>query len=408
MISFEEALEKVLRFTSPLKTKKVSLLDCRNKVLAENVIAKENLPPFDRSPLDGYALKAESTTGASRDNPNTVKVIDSVPAGFLSDALISSGQAIRIMTGAPIPAGADCVIRQENTDKVEVDKIIIYEELKPRDNIIKAGEDVSKGEVVLKVGDILTPADIGLLAALGHDKVKVFPSPKVGILATGSELIDISETLTKGKIRNSNSYMLAALVNEYGGEPIIAGITKDNIEEICQSIENMLCETDILMTTGGVSVGDYDLLPDVLEKVGANRLFWKVAMKPGTPLLVAEKNSKLIFSFSGNPAACLITFEQFAGPYLLKMQGRKDYTPKWGRAILKEDLGVKKSSQLRFVRGCYRHNEKGEIEVNATGSQKPGVLSSFRNYNCYIVVSGKTSPRRGDEVRIQFKYKVSC
>jgi molybdopterin molybdotransferase len=409
MISFEAALDKVLQKTNTLKAERMPLLDCCYKVLAAPVSSHENLPPFNRSPLDGYALWAKDTEGAALNNPRKLKVVDSVPAGSLADVAVSPGLAVRIMTGAPIPSGADCVIRQENTQKAEAGKILIYEELQSGENIIKAGEDVKKGETIFEAGDIITPGDIGLLAALGHIGLMVFPPPKVGILATGSELIDISEKPTKGKIRNSNSYMLAALVREYGGTPTSAGVCQDNLEHISHSIENLLEKTDILVTTGGVSVGDYDLLPDALEKIGARRLFWKVALKPGTCLLVAEKNNKLIIALSGNPAACLITFQQFAGPCLLKMQGRRDYNHKWGRAVLTENINVRTSSHLRFVRGHWKHNDQGVPEVKATGgSQKPGVLSSFRSYNCYIVVQEKTNPCKGDWVNVQFNHALTA
>ncbi len=408
MISFEAALEKVLENTNALEAEYLPLLDCAHKVSAAPVSSRENLPPFDRSPLDGYALWAGDTQGAAENNPRELKVVDSVPAGSLAEVAVSPGLAVRIMTGAPIPSGADCVIRQENTQKAEAGKILIYEELQPGENIIQAGEDVKNGDTVLEAGDMITPGDIGLLAALGHTGTMVFPPPKVGILATGSELIGISEKLTRGKIRNSNSYMLAALVGEYGGTPVLAGVCHDNLEDISLSIENLLEKIDILITTGGVSVGDYDLLPDALEQIGAQRLFWKVAMKPGTPLLAAIKNNKLIIALSGNPAACMITFQQFAGPCLLKMQGRRDFNHKWGKAVLTENINVRKSSHLRFVRGHWRHNEQGVPEVKATGSQKPGVLSSFRSYNCYIVIQEKTNPIKGDWVSIQFNRALTA
>ncbi len=408
MISFETALEKVLQNTKTLEAENLPLLESCQRVLAAPVFARENLPPFDRSPLDGYALWARDTEGAAAKYPRKVKVVDSVPAGSLAEVAVFPGMAVRIMTGAPIPRGADCVIRQENTQKAEAGMILVFEELQPGANIIRAGEDVKKGDATLAAGDVLSPGDIGLLAALGHTSVPVFPPPKVGILATGSELVEIFEKPPKGKIRNSNSYMLAALVREYGGAPVMAGVCEDNIEDISRSIEKILLETDILITTGGVSVGDYDLLPDALEQAGAHRLFWKVAMKPGTPLLAAVKNNKLIFALSGNPAACLITFQQFAGPCLLKMQGRRDCNHKWGKAVLTENIDVRKSSHLRFVRGHWRYNAEGVPEVRATGSQKPGVLSSFRNHNCYIVLQEKTGPCKGDWVRVQFNQAVTA
>ena len=402
MISYETALEKVVQSARVLKPENLPLLDCCQKVSAAPVFSRENLPPFDRSPLDGYALQAGDTKGASEENPGRLKVVDVLHAGSTAEVAVFPGTAVRIMTGAPIPPGADCVIRQENTREAGPGEILILEELGSGENIIKAGEDVKEGDVILEAGEIIAPGDIGLLAALGYTGLRVFPSPKVGILATGSELIEISEKPAGGQIRNSNSYMLAALVREYGGTPAMAGVCHDDLEEISSSIEKLLEENDIVITTGGVSVGDYDLLPDALERIGAHRLFWKVAMKPGTPLLAAEKNNKLILALSGNPAACLITFQQFAGPCLLKMQGRRDCNHRWGKAVLTENINVRKSSHLRFVRGHCRQNEEGVPEVKATGSQKPGVLSSFRSYNCYIVVPEKTSPGKGDWVGIQY------
>lgn len=401
MIPYADAFKMTMDSIPESRVEEVPLLNSRGRLLAADIIALEDLPPFQRSPLDGYALKASSTRGGSKAKPITLDQIGSIAAGesFLEE--VQEGQAVRIMTGAPIPAGADCVIRQENVVQCG-SRVMLFEEVGMGDNVVKKGEDVPKGLPLFSPGRRLVSSDIGLLAALGYDRVPVYCSPRVNILSTGGELVNVNETPGPGKIRNSNSYLLASMVEEYGGSPCLKGIVADNMEEICTSLENMLDDADIILTTGGVSVGEYDLLPKALERLGATQIFWKVALKPGTPLLVAKSRGKLIFALSGNPAACLVTFDQFVGPALRKMQGIKNFSLPLTRGILQNDLPVQKSSQLRFVRALCSLNNNNILEVASAGSQKPGVLSSFRNFNSYIILqNGINVPQKGMEVPVQ-------
>ncbi len=401
MIPYAEAFKRAMDSVPNPRVEEVPLLKSRGRLLAAEIIALEDLPPFQRSPLDGYAFKAADTQGASKIKPAALEIIGSIAAGVQFLQEVKEGQAVRIMTGAPIPSGADCVIRQENVVQCG-SRVLVFEELRKGDNVVQKGEDVPKGLPLFSPGRRLVSSDIGLLAALGYAMVPVYSPPRVNILSTGGELVPVSEAPGPGKIRNSNSYLLASLVEEYGGSPFLQGIADDNLQEICAALENMLKESDIILTTGGVSVGEYDLLPEALERLGATQIFWKVALKPGTPLLAAKIRGKLIFALSGNPAACLVTFDQFVGPALFKMQGIKNFSLPVSNAVLQDDLVVKQSAQLRFVRAFCSLNANNILEVSSAGSQRPGVLSSFRNFNSYILLqNGVKPPRRGAEVPVQ-------
>lgn len=377
----------------------VPILDSLGCVLGEDIISDINMPPFDRSPLDGYALRSEDIVGANKENPITLEVIDYIPAGHVSSRKIESGQAIRIMTGAKIPNGANVIVRYEDT-KFTDKEVKIYNYLKPNSNIVKVGEDIKKEDNVLKKGHVIGPADIGILATLGKSKVKVFSKPKVAILATGDELIDIEEIPSEGKIRNSNSYTIAAQVEKLGGEPVLTGRCIDKIEVIKESVKSSLEWADMIITTGGVSVGDADVVKEAFQEAGAKLLFWKVNMKPGTPIAVARYEDKLLFGLSGNPAAAYITFEKFVRPTILRIMGKTDYNFKKVQSTL-ESKFTKISKQNRYVRAITYYRD-GQFFTKLPDKHSSGILTSLSGTNSLFYVPGGTGPyKEGESIGVE-------
>ncbi|MCJ7666849.1 MAG: molybdopterin molybdotransferase MoeA, partial [Anaerolineae bacterium] len=288
MISVYEAKERILRHFHPLEQERVPILEALDRVLAEDIYSDIDIPPFANSAMDGYALRSLDTAGASRKSPVTLKVVADLAAGYTTEVEVAPGMAIRIMTGAPLPEGADAVVRFEDTSEglrgswgptVEV-----YKEVSPRENVRPAGEDIRRGELVLTKGTVLRPQEIGVLASLGRPEVEVIRRPRVAILATGDELVGIEEELGPGKIRNSNEYSNTALVLRYGGIAVRLGIAKDRVEDIKAKIQKGLeAQVDLFLTSAGVSVGEYDVVKEVLASEGEIE-FWQVCMKPGKPL----------------------------------------------------------------------------------------------------------------------------
>ncbi|MBU5425162.1 molybdopterin molybdotransferase MoeA [Tissierella pigra] len=398
-ISIEEAnriLEEQYIETSIIE---ISLLESQGYVLAENIKSNINIPPFNRSPLDGYAYKSEDTLNAAKDFPTTLKVIDSIQAGYVSTKSIGNGEAIRIMTGAKIPEGANVVMKYEDTEFTDKD-VKIFHHLEPESNIVKKGEDIKVGDVVLSKGVIIDSAEIGILASLGISRIKVYAKPKVAILATGDELVDIYEELKEGKIRNSNSYTIAAQAKRWGGDARILGICKDNIEEAKKILEEALKWANIVVTTGGASVGDADIIKEVFHEIGGNILFWKTQMKPGSPIVVGKHGNKFLFGLSGNPAAAFITFEQFVRPIILRLAGKEKYDLMEIDSILEDDF-IKISNQDRYVRG-YTYKKNGQYYTSLPNKHSSGVLSSLSGKNSLFLVKANTGPyKKGDKIKVE-------
>lgn len=398
-ITIEEAKEILQNY--PLRTNliEIPILDGLDYVLGEDIVSDSNIPPFDRSPLDGYALKSEDIEYASKASPKVLEVIDCISAGYVSSKEIKSGQAIRIMTGAKIPEGADIVIRYEDTEFTEKD-VKIFNYLKPNSNIVRMGEDMEIGDIVLKKGKIMSPADIGILAALGRTKVKVYPKPQIGILATGDELVEIDQELREGKIRSSNSYTIAAQIKKIGGNPVILGLCNDTIEEIKEKLRESLEWVDMIITTGGVSVGDADLVKEAFQELGAELLFWKVRMKPGSPIAVARYGEKLIFGLSGNPAAASITFEQFVRPTILRFMGNTQ--PNLIKiATTLESKFTKIGHQNRYVRAITYYKD-GQFFTQLPEKHSSGVLSTLSKTNSlFFIRAGEGIFKEGDQIEVE-------
>lgn len=377
----------------------LSILDSLDHVLAEDIISNINIPPFDRSPLDGYAYKAEDTIHATKDSPITLEVIDNIQAGYVSEKIIEKGQAIRIMTGAKIPTGANVIMRYEDTEFTET-QVKIFISLKPNSNIAKMGEDMEIGDLVLQNGIIIGPAEIGLLASLGKSHVKVYAKPRIAILATGDELVGISSDLKEGKIRNSNSYFLAAQIKKLGAEPVILGISKDNLKDTTKELVSALKWADMIITTGGASVGDADIIKEAFEGAGSKILFWKVQMKPGTPIVAAKNENKFLFGLSGNPAAAYITFEQFVRPTILRLMGKVKSNLMKVNSILENDF-TKISGQNRYVR-AFTYKKDDKYYTKLPNKHSSGVLSSMSSTNSLLFVPGGTGPyKSGDQIQVE-------
>jgi molybdopterin molybdotransferase len=398
MVTVDEALEKILSHIHSLGFEKVSILDALGRVNAEDIRANRNIPPLDNSAMDGYALRFEDVQNASQEYPIRLEVIEDLPAGFISKKKIERGKAIRIMTGAPVPKGADTVIPVEETKK-EDKSVLIFKAFPRGEHIRKSGEDVKKGDRVISKGDTIRPAEVGMLASVGRSFVSVYQRPLVAILCTGDELVDVDGELDEVKIISSNSYTLAAQVKDCGAIPLQLGIAKDLKEEIEEKLRQGI-RADVLISSAGISVGDYDFVKDVMKNLGMKMVFWKVAMRPGQPLAFGTIGEKPVFGLPGNPVSSMISFEQFVRPSLLKMMGCRQLFRPALEAILKEE--IKKTAGRRyFIRGSVSF-EKGQYFVSTTGEQGSGILRSMVRANGLIVIpEDQEMVRAGEKVKVQ-------
>ncbi len=405
MIAFQKALQTILREAKPLSSGKVKLRNALHRTLAEDVIAKENIPQFDNSAMDGFAIRSTDVRKASKKNPVMLKVVGESSAGNPLRGRrpfgkkVGEGEAVGIMTGAKVPAGADAIVPIELVNIADDKQIHITAPVKVGAHIRRAGEDVKQKEVVLKKGENLSPAKIGLLASLGYAKVRVACKPRVNILPTGDELVKIDDVLRDGQIRNSTSYALASYIEQAGGEAEILGIVPDKKKKLRKAIKRGL-DCHILLITGGVSVGKYDLVKDVLESLGVKIKFWRVNIKPGKPLLFGTFGKTLVFGLPGNPASTSVAFLQFVLPAIEKMSGRIAAAPLRLNAILDQPI-TKHDGKRHFVRGVAT-NRNGQLRVRTTGTQSSGALSSVAKANCLIVIPERTaSLKKGSKVLVE-------
>jgi molybdopterin molybdotransferase len=398
MISVEKALNTILVNFRPLGLEKINILEARKRVIGEDIFAPHNIPSADNSAMDGYAVRHIDTKGATQDKPLQLKIIEDIPAGKVALKKIKKGEAARIMTGAVIPEGADSVIRQEDTKK-NGKTVVIYTSAEKGTNIRFAGEDVQKGELVVNKGSALRPADIGMLAALGKAFISVYQKPRVAIMSTGDELVDIETDPPLGKIINSNSYSLAAQVLECGGIPIMLGISKDKKIDLQKKFKTAL-HADVIISSGGVSVGDFDFVKNVMGEIGNAMHFWQVAMRPGKPLAFGAIESVPLFGLPGNPVSAMVSFEQFVRPSLLKMQGHKKIFRQTAKAVC--DQEVQKSAGFKhFIRAVVK-KEKDQYIASTTGAQGSGILKSMVIANALIVMGeNETRIKKGAVVTIQ-------
>jgi molybdopterin molybdotransferase len=415
MISVEEALEKVLSYVEVLQPERKPILDCLGQVLAEDVYATIDIPPLDNSAMDGYALRAKDTRGANESSPRYLVVVGEVAAGSMPTKEVRPGTAIRIMTGAPLPEGADAVVRFEDTDEVsrkssrgDLSQIGILCQAGKGLNVRGRGEDIARGDLVLKKGKVLRPQEIGVLASLGRSTALVIRRPVVAILATGDELIGVDQPLAPAKIYNSNTYTIAAEVSRYGGIPKILGIGRDSVQSLTKKIDEGL-DTDMLITSGGVSKGDYDVVKDVLAERGEVS-FWTVCMKPGKPLAfgVMEKEERgrkrkvPHLGLPGNPVSSMITFEQFARPAILKMMGKETLKKPTIRAIIENDIADNDGRRLFARVMVTKRGGQYYASVTGPGPQGSGILTSMAKANGLAVIpESSKGVKAGDAVEVQ-------
>ena len=397
-ITLEEAHEILKSCFELNDTEMVSVFDAHQRVLAQDIFAPIDQPPFDRSPVDGYAIKASDSIGASAEHPLKLEIIEEVFAGQFPEKEVLEKKACRIMTGAPIPRGADCVIRQEEAAE-SVGFVEIQMQLVSGENYCYQGEDIKKGEHILKKEDVLNYAGIGILVCMGITEVLVYKIPKVAVLSTGDELTPVGQQLQPGKIYNSNLYMIGMRLKEFGMETIILGNVADDIEESCKRIKEGLAQADILITIGGASVGKKDLIKESMREVGADTLFWKVNMKPGTPVLVSKLDGKPIISLSGNPAAASISLEVMVREFLAYYAHRNDLIPQKTEAILDNSFN-KESTRRRVLRGKLVKKGADDV-VELVRKHSSGVLSSLYHCNCLVdVPAGTAALQKGQSVTI--------
>lgn len=386
MISVEEAQERVLSRISVLEAERVFLLEALGRVLAGDVVSDMDVPPFDNSGMDGYAVRQADVRDASADAPVTLDVVDHIPAGTQPKAAIGPGQAARIMTGAPVPAGADAVVKVEDTIPGERDGgsggtvHILYPAL-PGQNIRSRGEEVREGEPVLLAGEVVHAAAVGLAASVGHAELLVHRRPRVAIVSTGDELVDVAERPGPGKIRNSNSYSIAAQVLEAGCEPHILGIARDTAEHTRALLERAP-DFDLMLSTGGVSMGDLDVVKEVLEDIGELD-FWRVAMRPGAPQAFGTIGRTPFFGLPGNPTSAMVGFELFVRPALRKMAGFTALARPRVVARLAHDV-AKQPDRRYFLRARLTRSVEGGYTVAVAGNQSSGLLTAMHRGNCLV------------------------
>lgn len=390
MITLENAQEQLLSLVKAAKSEHRPIDKCFNRILAEDIYATCDFPPFDRSPLDGYAVLSADVESASENAPVTLQVIDNIPAGSVSSKSVTPGTAMRIMTGAPIPPGADGVVRLEDTETCD-DKVVIRMGANAAKNFCAQGEEITNTEKVLTRGTRISSSSIGLLAMFGITSPLVYERPKIGILSTGSEIVRMNEPLTPGKIRDTNSQMLMMEVLEAGGVPIMLGRVPDDIECLIEALQTApTC--DLILTTGGASVGDHDLIEKVYQTIGAELLFSRVAIKPGMPVLAGKWGERLLIGLSGNPAAASVSYKLIVRPVLKKMSGDSQIWYARTQATLNE-VFLKTSPVRRFVWGNYSY-EKAGIAVTPLFHQGNGMLRSRPEANCLIEISPDNPPLR--------------
>lgn len=397
-----EAVERVMENCRYGEEERVHLSVSDGRYLAEDIVADHPVPPFDRSPLDGFAIQSQDSKNASKDHPVTLEIVGTVGAGHQFEGTLEAGQAVRVMTGTLMPSACDAVVMFELAHEIQengTDYIQIKRTFKPGDFVSKKGEETSQNEVVIKKGTHVTAGVIAVLATFGYEYVPVIRKPKIGIFATGTELLDVHEPLEPGKIRNSNAYMMISQVQKAGGEPLYFGKLMDEFNLCFDAISDALKDVDALITTGGVSVGDFDFLPEIYKKLGAEVLFNKIAMRPGSVTTVASTGDKLLFGLSGNPSACYVGFELYARPWIRTfLHSEKPYL-QTVRGTLTVDF-PKPNPFTRFIRSRVNY-EGNRLYAEPIGMDKSQVVTSLAYSDCLVAVpGGSRGYKSGDEVDI--------
>ncbi len=381
LLNVDEALKQILATIKPLGSETVELSASLGRMIAEDIIASSDLPPFPNSSMDGFAVQAADIAQASEQTTVSLRVVMDIPAGTMPTGQIQQGEAARIMTGAPLPKGADAVIPVENTnaqwipgsDEALSKTVEINRSIKSGDYVRLAGEDIRNGEQIIAKGTLIRPAEIGLLAAVGKPEVDAIRQPRVAIISTGDELIDVGEDLTPGKIRDSNTYTLAALVSVNGGIPIRIPTARDTLEDVRRRFQQALDQKpDLILSSAGVSVGAFDVVRTIIDEMGKVD-FWRINLRPGKPLAFGQVGGVPFFGLPGNPVSAMVTFDVFVRPTLLKLGQRPDQATTIEAAV-GEDMHS--DGRRSYIRVKLKRDSEGWI-ARSTGTQSSGALSSM-------------------------------
>lgn len=388
-LDYIAARDLLLNRVAPLGTERVMLTEAYGRVLARDLLAQEDVPAFDRSPYDGYTVRSADTVNASEKHPITLRVVEEIPAGAVPEKEITAGTAAKILTGAPVPSGADAVINYEATE-FTAESVTLFAPLEAGKNVVRRGEDVRQGALLAAAGTVIDPSLCGTLAAQGVMQPEVYRVPRVAVFSTGNEVLEPDAPMHEGCIRNSNGYTLCAALKEIGLSPVYMGIARDDAAEIAEKLEKALDTCDAVVTSGGVSVGDYDLTPAAMAQCGAEMLFRGVALKPGMACAYGMKNGKLICALSGNPASSLINLIAVAVPALKKLAGRANPLPQEIEATLRDGFS-KRSGVTRLLHGRIVI-DGGRAELVPSSGQGNVMISRMVGSNAFGVIPAGSGP----------------
>jgi molybdopterin molybdotransferase len=397
LLAVAEAREIILSAVRTRPSQAVPLTEALDCVLAQDITSPINLPLWDNSAVDGYAVLSSDVADANESSPIHLRVTATVPAGAAADVRLEPQTCARIFTGAPIPGGADAVVMQEDTRPHHEGYIAVEESVEVGENIRRAGDDVTKGDVVLRSAGLLGPAQLGMAAAVGLAQLTVHPRPRVGVLVTGAEIIEPGRSLRAGQIYDANSYSLCALVKRAGCEPVELGIADDTREDLHEKIDYGLSECDAVITVGGVSVGEYDFVKEVLAELGCEQKFWKIAMRPGKPFVFGARGDKLVFGLPGNPVSAAVTFLLLVRPALLKMRGLTEIDLPTVTAEAAEDF-ENRGDRVHYMRATLQRDGEKWL-VKPMERQGSHVISSLVNADCLVEVPEETTIPRGHSVQ---------
>ena len=412
MISVEDARARILAFFSRLEPTPVPALDALGQVVAEDVTATFDIPPLDNTAMDGYAVRAADTTGATEESPRRLQVVADLAAGYVLDTEVGEGEAVRIMTGAPIPSGADAIVPFEETDEplrapgeapTRGDVVSVFKAAEVSANVRSQAEDISAGQVVLHAGRTVRASEVGVLSSIGLTQVSVYRRPEVAILSTGDEIVTPGGERRAGQIYDANAHSVAALVRAFGGRPRLLGIAQDTVEDLTAKIHAGL-DADMIVTSAGVSRGDFDVVKDVLAREGAID-FWTVRMKPGKPLAFGAfeaPDGRRVphLGLPGNPVSSMVAFELFGRPAILKMLGRDDWQRPLIKAITRDKI-VNTDARRFYARCIVSEGEDGRYYADLTGPQGSGILTSMSAANGLTVIpEGMPHANPGDEIDV--------
>ncbi len=413
LLSVDDVLSRILERVRVLPVEEIHVAQALDRVLAEDIVAAAPVPPFTNSAMDGYAVRAADVSGAAPDAPVFLTPVLDIPAGTTPSRALGPGQAARIMTGAPLPPGADAVVPVEQTDDrwqpngeaALPDRVAVHRAVAMGENVRATGEDIRAGQVALRRGAVLRPQDIGVLVSLGQARIPVFRQPRVAILSTGDELADVDQPLAPGQIHNSNSYVLAGLVQQCGGVPIRLPVARDTLDKVRRRLREALAHApDFIVSSAGVSVGTHDVVRTVVDELGHVDI-WRVNVKPGKPLAFGDVGGVPFFGLPGNPVSAMVTFDIFVRPALRKAGGADPHAVPLVTAVLDEDVTL--DGRRTYLRVTL--SERGSTLVaRTTGTQSSGALMSLVLADGLLIIpEGRTAARAGDQFPVRLLRQVT-